>query len=93
MMGVLPGFGGVVLIFVFCKTVWDARNADYGYGTLFGIGTVLLIGTILLVPGPPADDLVQHQVPDGSSPSGLIHPTRSRIRTASTPSPNLLAPT
>ncbi len=53
MMGVLPGFGGVVLIFVFCKTVWDARNADYGYGTLFGIGTVLVIGTILLVAGVP----------------------------------------
>ena len=53
LIGLLPGFGGVVLIFVFCKTVWDARNGDYGYGTLFGIGTVLLIGTILLVVGVP----------------------------------------
>jgi amino acid transporter len=53
MMGMLPGFGGVVLIYVFCKTVWDARSADYGYGTLFGIGTVLLIGTILLIVGIP----------------------------------------
>ncbi len=26
MLGVLPGFGGVVLLYVFCKTVWDARN-------------------------------------------------------------------
>jgi hypothetical protein len=43
----------VVLIYVFCKTVWDARNADYGYGTLFGVGTVLLIGTLLLVLGIP----------------------------------------
>ena len=53
MIGLLPGFGGVVLIYVFCKTVWDARNADYGYGTLFGVGTVLVIGTLLLVLGVP----------------------------------------
>jgi hypothetical protein len=53
LIGVLPGFGGVVLLYVFAKTVWDARNADYGYGTLFGIGTVLLIGTLLLVLGVP----------------------------------------
>jgi amino acid transporter len=53
LMGVLPGFGGVVLIYVFFKTVWDSRNADYGYGTLFGVGTVLVIGTLLLVIGIP----------------------------------------
>ncbi len=53
LIGILPGFGGVVLLYVFAKTVWDARNADYGYGTLLGIGTVLLIGTILLVVGIP----------------------------------------
>ena len=53
MIGFLPGFGGVILLYVFFKTVWDARNADYGYGTLFGIGTVLLIGTMLLVLGLP----------------------------------------
>jgi amino acid transporter len=53
MIGVLPGFGGAVLLFVFTKTVWDARNADYGYGTLLGVGTVLLIGTLLLVLGIP----------------------------------------
>lgn len=53
MIGVLPGFGGVVLLYVFAKTVWDARNADYGYGTLLGVGTVLLIGTALLVLGVP----------------------------------------
>jgi hypothetical protein len=33
--------------------VWDSRNADYGYGTLFGVGTVLVIGTLLLVIGIP----------------------------------------
>jgi amino acid transporter len=53
LIGVLPGFGGAVLIFVFLKTVWDARSAAYGYGTLFGIGTVLLIGTLLLALGIP----------------------------------------
>jgi amino acid transporter len=53
LIGFLPAFGGVVLIYVFGKTVWDARNADYGYGTLFGVGTVLVIGTILLVLGIP----------------------------------------
>ena len=52
-IGLLPGFGGIVLLYVFAKTVWDARNAAYGYGTLFGIGTVLLIGTLLLVLGVP----------------------------------------
>jgi amino acid transporter len=56
MIGFLPGFGGVVLIYVFCKTVWDARNGSYqggAYGTVFGIGTVLFIGTLLLVLGIP----------------------------------------
>jgi hypothetical protein len=33
--------------------VYDARNADYGYGLLFGVGTVLVIGTLLLVLGLP----------------------------------------
>ena len=53
MIGFVPGLGGVILLYVFSKTVWDARNADYGYGTLLGIGTVLVIGTILLVTGIP----------------------------------------
>lgn len=53
LIGVLPGFGGVVLLYVFATTVWDARNADYGYGTLLGVGTVLLIGTLLLFLGVP----------------------------------------
>ena len=53
LIGVLPGVGGVILIYVFCKTVWDARNADYGYGLLLGVGTVLVIGTLLLVVGVP----------------------------------------
>jgi amino acid transporter len=53
LIGVLPAFGGVVLIYVFIRTVWDSRNADYGYGTLFGVGTVLVIGTLLLVLGVP----------------------------------------
>jgi len=55
LMGLLPGFGGVVLLYVFFKTVWDARLADYTDppGTLFGVGTVLVIGTFLLVLGVP----------------------------------------
>ena len=53
MIGFLPAFGGVILLYVFAKTVWDARNAAYGYGTLLGIGTVLLIGTLLLLLGIP----------------------------------------
>jgi amino acid transporter len=53
LLGVLPGFGGVVLLYVFAKTVWDARLGSYGYGTLLGIGSVLLIGTLLLVLGVP----------------------------------------
>ncbi len=53
LIGVLPGFGGIVLLFVFVKTVWDARTAAYGYGTLFGVGTVLVIGTFLLILGIP----------------------------------------
>ena len=53
MMGLLPGFGGFVLIYVFCKTVVDAYEPDYAPGTLFGVGTVLVIGTLLLVLGVP----------------------------------------
>jgi amino acid transporter len=52
-IGVLPAIGSSVLLYVFLKTLWDARNADYGYGTLLGIGTVLLIGSILLLLGVP----------------------------------------
>ena len=63
MVGVLPGFGGVVLLYVFAKTVWDARNAAYGYGTLLGVGTVLLIGTLLLVLGIPLMLLCQRRLP------------------------------
>ena len=53
LVGLLPAFGGVVLIYVFVKTVWDARSEAYGYGLLLGVGTVLVIGTILLVVGVP----------------------------------------
>ena len=53
LIGFLPGFGGTILLYVFAKTVWDSRLADYGYGTLFGVGTVLVIGTLLLVLGVP----------------------------------------
>jgi ABC-type phosphate transport system permease subunit len=53
LIGVLPTFGGVVLLYVFVKTVWDARSEAYGYGLLFGVGTVLVIGTVLLVVGVP----------------------------------------
>ena len=53
MIGLLPGFGGVVLIYVFLKTVVDAYDKDYAPGTLFGVGTVLVIGTLLLVLGIP----------------------------------------
>jgi len=63
MIGFLPAFGGVILLYVFGKTVWDARNADYGYGTLFGVGTVLVIGTLLLVLGVPLMLLCAHKYP------------------------------
>ena len=54
LIGVLPAIGAVVLLFVFFKTVWDARNAAYDYGTVFGgVGTVLVFGTGLLVLGVP----------------------------------------
>ncbi len=53
LIGLLPGLGGAVLLYVFGRTVWDARTADYAPGTLFGVGTVLVIGTLLLVLGLP----------------------------------------
>jgi amino acid transporter len=53
MVGLLPAFGALVLIYVFVKTIWDARGADYGYGTIFGLGTVMVIGTALLLLGVP----------------------------------------
>jgi amino acid transporter len=53
MIGLLPAFGGAVLLYVFAKTIWDARGEEYGYGTLFGVGTVLVIGTALLLLGIP----------------------------------------
>ncbi len=53
MIGVLPAIGGVVLLYVFGKTVWDAAGADYAPGTVFGVGTVLVFGTLLLALGIP----------------------------------------
>jgi amino acid transporter len=55
LMGVLPGFGGVVLLYVFVKTIWDAFDENYTDppSTIFGVGTVLVIGTVLLVLGVP----------------------------------------
>ena len=53
MIGVLPAIGGVTLLYVFCKTVIDAYDADYAPGTVFGVGTVLVFGTLLLALGVP----------------------------------------
>ena len=53
LIGLLPLFGGVVLIYVFVKTLIDAYDSEYAPGTLFGIGTVLVIGTFLLLLGVP----------------------------------------
>ena len=53
MIGLLPAIGGVLLLFVFCKTVIDAYDADYAPGTVLGIGTVLVFGTLLLALGVP----------------------------------------
>jgi amino acid transporter len=55
LIGVLPGFGGIVLLYVFFKTVVDAFEEDYTDppSTLFGVGTVLVIGTVLLLLGIP----------------------------------------
>ena len=76
MIGFLPAFGGFVLIYVFIKTVWDSRSADYGYGTLFGVGTVLVIGTLLLVLGVPLMLLCARKYPLFFSyrpdPAGLV---------------------
>jgi amino acid transporter len=76
LIGVLPGVGGVMLLYIFGRTVWDARNADYGYGTLFGVGTVLLIGTLLLVLGIPLMLWCAHKYPTffsfASDPPDLV---------------------
>ena len=55
LIGVLPFIGGAILIFVFIKTVWDARLTSYTdpASGIFGVGTVLVIGTLLLVVGVP----------------------------------------
>jgi amino acid transporter len=76
MVGVLPTFGAVVLIYVFAKTIWDSRGADYGYGTIFGLGTVLVIGTALLVLGVPLMFICNRKYPTffrfRPDPTGLV---------------------
>jgi amino acid transporter len=55
LMGFLPFLGGIILIYVFVKTVWDAASTAYTDppSGIFGVGTVLVIGTVLLAVGIP----------------------------------------
>ncbi|MEU0738334.1 APC family permease [Streptomyces sp. NPDC006134] len=50
--GVLPLLGGVSLTAVFCKTLYDMWNPEYGSGSsVFGVGSVFVIGVGLLLLG------------------------------------------
>ncbi len=55
LIGVLPLFGGAVLIYAFVKTVVDSLRADVSApgASILGIDTTLFIGTALLVLGIP----------------------------------------
>jgi hypothetical protein len=65
-----------VLIYVFAKTIWDSRGADYGYGTIFGLGTVLVIGTALLLLGVPLMLICNRKYPEffrfRPDPTGVV---------------------
>ncbi len=55
LIGFLPALGGVMLIFVFIRTIDDKISADHsGDGSvILGVDTTLFIGTALLVLGVP----------------------------------------
>ncbi|MEU7134645.1 APC family permease [Streptomyces sp. NPDC046261] len=62
--GVFPLTGGLLLAAVFCKTLYDMWDPEYGSGSaVFGVGSVFVIGVGLLVAGAVLMELMRRRDP------------------------------
>lgn len=62
--GVFPLIGGLLLAAVFCKTLYDMWDPEYGSGSaVFGVGSVFVIGVGLLVAGAVLMELMRRRSP------------------------------
>ncbi|MFD8993690.1 APC family permease [Streptomyces abikoensis] len=62
--GVFPLTGGLLLASVFCKTLHDMWNPDYGSGSaVLGVGSVFVIGVGLLLLGVVLMELMRRRSP------------------------------
>ncbi|MFI9203542.1 APC family permease [Streptomyces sp. NPDC053048] len=63
--GVFPVVGGLLLAAVFCKTLYDMWDPEYGSGSaVLGVGSVFVIGVGLLVVGAALMELMRRRSPE-----------------------------
>ena len=63
-VGVMPGVGGIILTFIFFRSLIDNFNDTETYGSLLGAGSVFTIGVALLVLGVPLMFWCQYKYPE-----------------------------
>lgn len=63
-VGLMPGTGGLVLAYIFVRSLVDNFNDTESYGSLLGAGSVFTIGMALLLLGVPLMLLAQRNHPD-----------------------------
>ncbi|MFN8017332.1 MAG: APC family permease [Acidimicrobiales bacterium] len=63
-VGVMPGIGGLVLTYIFFRSLIDNFNDTESYGSLLGAGSVFTIGVALLLLGVPLMLLSKSKYPD-----------------------------
>lgn len=63
-VGLMPGIGGVVLAYIFVRSLIDNFKDKESYGSLLGAGSVFTIGVVLLLLGVPLMLWCQYKYPD-----------------------------
>lgn len=63
-VGLMPGVGGLVLAYIFVRSLVDNYNDTESYGALLGAGSVFTIGVALLLLGVPLMFWAQWKFPD-----------------------------
>jgi amino acid transporter len=63
-VGVMPGVGGIILTYIFFRSLVDNFNDTETYGSLLGAGSVFTIGVALLVLGVPLMFWCQYKYPE-----------------------------
>lgn len=63
-VGLMPGVGGLVLTYIFVRSLIDNYHDTESYGSLLGAGSVFTIGVALLLLGVPLMFWAQRAYPD-----------------------------